>query len=102
MNFTATQEAIDAMTAKYTEESGFNWPASAYDVAFEEGWNRICFADGDGNYVGEARMSAGGDKSWYTLPVLEPWPEELYLAYAIRDESWNVTGVQMENALRIR
>lgn len=102
VNFTATQEAIDAMTAKYTEESGFNWPASAYDVAFEEGWNRICFADGDGNYVGEARMSAGGDKSWYTLPVLEPWPEELYLAYAIRDESWNVTGVQMENALRIR
>lgn len=102
VNFTATQEAIDEMTAKNTEEFGFDWPGSAFDVACEEGWESLCFADGDGNYLGEAYMSAGADESWYTLSAMETWPDEIYLAYAVRDDAWNVTDVVLENALRIR
>lgn len=104
VHFEAEQEAIDEITARYNERAGedFIWPNAAFDVAGESGWRDLCLADAQGNYLGEASMAAGGDDSWYTVPALETWPEELYIAYAVRDERWRVTGVNMENALRIR
>ena len=104
VHFEAEQEVIDELTAKYNEgaEDGFFWPYSAFDVACESGWRDLCLADAQGNYLGDVSMAAGADDAWYTAPALDAWPEELYIAYTVRDDRWRVTGVDMENALRIR